>query len=142
MKSTYKHGSNRITEPYEPKQTNRFIVIFPTEFDIAPQVIFKVSPIVMLATNMQVEPIVFYMYDPVSPSTSLAINEGLRQLRTKDDKTIKIVIHSLDPIGNVVEEWILDGEIVLVDFGELNWNVDMQRIIKLEFDVHTAIYNY
>lgn len=142
MNTNFKHGSNGMPEPYEPKQTNRFVVTFPQEFEISPYVIFKVSPIVMIGTTMKADPIVFYMYDAISPSTSLAINEGLRNLRTKDDKTIKITIHSVGPVGDIVEEWVLNGEILLVDFGDLDWNIETNKVIKLEFDIHTAIHNY
>jgi len=142
MNTNLKHGSNGMPEPYEPKQTNRFVVTFPQEFEISPYVIFKVSPIVMIGTTMKSEPIVFYMYDVISPSTSLAINEGLRNLRTKDDKNIKITIHSLGPVGDVVEEWVLDGEISWVDFGELDWDTYTNKVISLKFDVHKAIHNY
>jgi len=142
MNTNLKHGSNGMPEPYEPKHTNRFVVTFPQEFEISPYVIFKVSPIVMIGTTMKSEPIVFYMYDVISPSTSLARNEGLRNLRTKDDKNIKITIHSLGPVGDVVEEWVLDGEISWVDFGELDWDTDTNKVISLKFDVHKAIHNY
>ena len=142
MQTNYKHGSNGMPVPYEPKQTNRFVVIFPDEFEISPYVIFKVSPIIMIGMSMKAEPIVFSMYDAITPSTSAAINEGLRKLRKSDNKTIKIKINSIGPVGDVVEEWILDGCITHVDFGNYDWNVDEKRIITLEFDVQQAIHNY
>jgi len=142
MKDTHGLGSNGMFVAYEPKTENRFIVTFPKEFDITPTVIFKVSPIIVNGSYTKTQPVVFSMYDPVTPSTSQSINEGLRYLRGQDDKTLEIKIQSLGPVGDVVEEWLLYGVIELVDFGVYDWNSNKTKVITLEFDVHKAIHNY
>ena len=142
MKNNYEYITNGMPVPFEPKQTNRFTVLFPEEFEINPSTIFKVSPIIMDGGSMKVDPITFYMYDPISPSTSQAINEGLRYQRTRDDRTIQVKLNSVGPVGDIVEEWVLYGTVESVNFGEFDWSEDTHKVIQLKFNVRKAIHNY
>ena len=68
--------------------------------------------------------------------------DGLRVLRTQDSQIIDVVIQIMDPVGTVVEEWVVTGEINSIDFGKLDWKSDEALMINVYFDVHHAILNY
>jgi hypothetical protein len=82
------------------------------------------------------------MYDPISPSTSQSIMYGLRELRKKDSQQIKVNIKLLGPVGDIVEEWDVIGEIDYIDFGHLDWSSGETLNIKVAMKVHYAILQY
>ena len=136
-----KQYDNPITT-YEPKYSSRFTVEFPAIIPIPNTVVKAMTPIKMLPSMKVTTPIVFELYDPVNPSTSFTINDGLRKLRKRDNDEIIIKVKSLGPPGDIVEMWNLTGYIKEIDFGTYNWDLNEPRIIKLTFTVHTAIHEY
>lgn len=95
-------------KPFEPKKENRFYVKFQESFNILSHVIKETKrPSFTKTTNNVIiwDDFIFKMYDPITPSTSQALMEGIRELRTKDSHIIKVKIQGLDPIGGVIEEW-------------------------------------
>ena len=48
----------------------------------------------------------------------------------------------LGPVGDVVEEWLIEGEVINADFGELNYENDILTEIKLEIKPSKVILLY
>ena len=85
---------------------------------------------------------VFRMYDFVSPSTSQVIQTGLQELKKMNDQRIEITMNLLGPVGDVVSEWIIIGELASVDYGKLNWESDEPLIVSLHFKIKSVTLNY
>ena len=91
------------------------------------------------------------LYDPVTPSGAQAVMEwgrlshesvtgrdGYSDFYKKD-----IHIHTLGPVGDVVEEWILKGAYVSqANFGEMDWATDTPVEISLTIRMDYVILNY
>lgn len=126
----------------EPKKENRYQVSFSEPFEI-PQYAIKPTnrPSFNKTKNGVIvwDDMVFSMYDIIHPSTSAAIMEGIRELRKRDSYEMKITIEGLDPVGGIVERWIVTGEISRVDFGTLDWASDDPVTIKVYFKVRYAV---
>lgn len=129
---------------FEPKTENRFVAKFPKPFNIPSFVIhnakrpsFSNKKGTIVWNNM-----VFLMYDPIAPSTSQAIMEGIRELRKMDSYTLNITIQGMGPVGEVVEDWLVVGEIESIDFGTLDWKSTEPLTIALYLDVHHCILNF
>jgi hypothetical protein len=131
-------------EQFEPKKSNRFHVKFGDPFNIPIYVIKEVQrPSFKMANcGIRWDDMVFTMYDPISPSTSQSIMYGLRELRKKDSQQIKVNIKLLGPVGDIVEEWDVIGEIDYIDFGHLDWSSGETLNIKVAMKVHHAILQY
>jgi hypothetical protein len=133
-----------MADTFEPKKENRFIVKFGKPFFIPEYVINQTARPSFKKTNsgMKWDNMVFTMYDPITPSTSQSLMDGLRVLRTHDSQIIDVVIQIMDPVGTIVEEWKVTGEINSIDFGKLYWKSDEALMINVYFDVHYAVLNY
>lgn len=69
--------------------------------------------------SMQVEPLHFEFYDPITPSGSQQIYNWVENQSKKRDGKLMM----LDPLGAIVEEWDLMGlELIYADFGNLNYD--------------------
>jgi hypothetical protein len=130
--------------PFEPKKNNKFNVTFGEPFNIPTNVIkeFQRPSPKLTKTGIKWDDMVFTMYDPISPSTSQSIMDGLRELRKKDNPQIKVNIKLLGPIGDIVEEWDVIGEIDYIDFGHLDWSSGEQLNIKVAMKVQYAVLQY
>jgi hypothetical protein len=139
-----KNKSNPLPNSYEPKMENRFIVVFPEYFYIPSYVIHNTTrPSCSVRRDMiSWNNITFDMYDPVCPSTSQAIINGLSNLKKLDSYKLKILIQELGPVGDKVAEWELTGEISYIDFGSLNWESDEPVKITLDFKIEDCKLNY
>jgi hypothetical protein len=136
---------NKFFEPFEPKKENRFLVKFPEPFKIPQYVIHKANRPSFSITEYGTiiwKNITFSLYDPISPSTSGAIMEGLKELRKKDSQKLTIEIEILDPTGNVVESWNIHGNIDNINFGILDWSKGEPLYITIEFKVEYAQLNF
>lgn len=129
---------------FEPKNSNRFYVKFGDPFNIPIYVIKEVQrPSFKMANcGIQWNDMIFTMYDPITPSTSQAIFEGLRKLRMQDSQQIKINLKLLGPIGDSIELWDIVGTIDYIDFGYLDWNSGDPLNIKVNIKVLHAILQY
>jgi hypothetical protein len=133
-----------MVDIFEPKKENRFIVKFGKPFSISESVINQTKRPSFKKSNsgMKWDNMVFSMYDPITPSTSQSLMDGLRVLRTQDSQIIDVFIQIMDPIGEIIEEWKVTGEINSIDFGKLDWKSDEALMINVYFDVHYAVLNY
>jgi len=136
---TYTHFDS-----YEPKMENRFIVVFPEYFYIPSYVIHNTTrPSCSVRRDMiSWNNITFDMYDPVGPSTSQAIMNGLSNLKKLDSYKLEILIQELGPVGDKVAEWKLIGEITYIDFGTLNWKSYEPVKITMGFKIEDCKLNY
>lgn len=137
--------NNEKFKAYEPKVVNRFLVEFQSPLNIPTYVVKGATRPKLLTTNnngFTWEEMIFSMYDPITPSTTQALMEGLKELRTLDDQTIEVKLSMVSPVGDKVEEWLIKGTINKVDFGTLDWNGDEPLIIKLYLNVSYCVLLY
>ena len=130
--------------PFEPKVENRFIVKIGKPFNIPPYVISSAKrPSFTKANNgIKWDDMVFTMYDPITPSTSQTIMEGLKKLENQESQSIEITIQVMGPVGDAVEEWKIIGEIDSIDFGRLDWKSDETLMIELYLKTQYVTLNY
>ena len=91
------------------------------------------------------------LYDPVTPSGAQAVMEWVRLSHESvtgrdgysDFYKKDIRIHTLGPVGDVVEEWILKGAFCTnADFGDMDWTSETPANISLTISMDYAILNY
>jgi hypothetical protein len=158
------NSSEMFFQAYEPKLTHRFIL----EVDGIPSFMIKSADkpkinsetVVLDHINIKRkvrgksdwQDISVTLYDPISPSGAQAVMEWVRLSHESvtgrngysDFYKKDIRFHTLGPVGDVVEEWILKGAfIVNADFGAGNWSdanspVEIQTTIAMDY----AILNY
>jgi hypothetical protein len=132
-----------FTTAFEPKQTNRFILLV----DGFPSYIIKgVSAVGLAQEVVTLNHINIYrkvkgrttwndltmtLYDPITPSGAQAVMEWVRLHHEsvtgrngysdfyKKDLTINI----LGPVGDIVSEWVIKGALITsAEFGEYTWD--------------------
>ena len=93
----------------------------------------------------------FDLYDPVTPSGAQAVMEWVRLSHESvtgrdgysDFYKKDIHIHTLGPVGDVVEEWILKGAFVSnANFGDMDWATAEATTISITMNMDYAILNY
>ena len=91
------------------------------------------------------------LYDPVTPSGAQAVMEWVRLSHEavtgrdgySDFYKKDLHIHTLGPVGDVVEEWILKGAYVQsANFGSMDWTTDTPVNISINIVMDYAILNY
>ena len=91
------------------------------------------------------------LYDPVTPSGAQAVMEWVRLSHESvtgrdgysDFYKKDIHIHTLGPVGDVVEEWILKGAFVSnANFGDMDWATAEATTISIIMNMDYAILNY
>jgi hypothetical protein len=136
----------KMPVPYEPKKQNRFIVRFPSSLGInewfvttaaRPKITIGEVEIPFLNTSTYVagrfnwESIDVTFKDPIGPSASQALIEWVRlhaesvtgRMGYAAGYKKDIELEMLDPVGVVVEKWILQGTFLTnVDFGSLDYS--------------------
>ena len=148
---------------FEPKQQNRFLM----DIEGVPAYLIKqvarptvsFNEVVLDHINVKRklkgkanwEPISCQLYDPVTPSGAQAVMEWVRLSHESvtgrdgysDFYKKDIRIHTLGPVGDVVEEWILKGAFVTnAAFGDMDWTSDAPANITLTMSMDYAILNY
>lgn len=128
-------------KPFESKTESRFVVNFPEPFKIPQYVVHKASRPSFYTTESGMiiwNSIDFVLYDPISPSTSASIMEGIKELRKRDSQKLIIGIEILSPVGDIVESWDIHGKISSIDFGVLDWKNKNPLNITIDFNVDYA----
>jgi len=150
--------------PFEPKQSNRFIV----SIDGVPAYLVKgVSAISMTQTAVALNhiniqryvkgktvwgPITFTMYESITPSGAQAIMEWVRlgheSVTGRDGYSDfykkDITFNSVGPVGDYVSEWVIKGAVITsVNFGDYNWDDDGTVVnISVEVQPDYCVLNY
>lgn len=136
----------KMPVPYEPKKQNRFILRFPSSLGInewyvisskRPKITIGSVEIPFLNTSTFVagrfnwETIDVTFKDPIGPSATQALMEWVRlhaesvtgRMGYAAGYKKDIELEMLDPIGVVIEKWILQGTFLTdVDFGTLDYS--------------------
>lgn len=134
---------NNVRIPYEPKKSNRFQIRFPQSFNLHEWVCFETSRPKLNITSKSLtwENLVIKMYDPIAPSTTQALMDLVQKDKIADKFDLNFEM--LDPIGEVVEQWVLiDCEFLSVDFGELSHNQDEMVICTLVIKIGKVVLQF
>lgn len=133
--------------PYEPKRQNRWVVTFPSEFGIQSWVATSTQRPNITITDGQLsfDNISIVLRDPIGPSTTQAlwnlivgvtditpdagtnregIEKSIKNSLSKFKKGFEYMLELLDPTGVTVEKWLIEGKILRMDFGPLNYETD------------------
>jgi len=150
--------------PFEPKQSNRFIV----SIDGVPGYLVKgVSAISMTQTAVALNhiniqryvkgktvwgPITFTMYESITPSGAQAVMEWVRlgheSVTGRDGYSDfykkDITFNAVGPVGDYVSEWVIKGAVITsVNFGDYSWEDDGALVnITVEVQPDYCVLNY
>lgn len=127
IKSIYHDdGKSKLSPLYEPKMNNRWYVRFSKKLFIPEWVVESVTrPSYPFNVGGK---IYLSLRDPIAPSTSKCLADFL-----KDPKPFKLKIQMVDPLGEVVEQWVLKGcVIVSVDWSPLDYTSKDATLIHVE----------
>lgn len=150
--------------PFEPKQTNRFILYM----DGIPAYLIKgVSAVSLTQTAVAINhinvqryvkgktiwnTITFTMYESITPSASQAVMEWVRlgheSVTGRDGYSDfykkNIVFNAIGPVGDIISEWRIMGALITsVNFGDYNWDDDGTPVnITVEVQPDYCILNY
>lgn len=137
--------NTELPTPYEPKTQNRWVVTFPTEFGINSYMLSSTQrPNITISHdgNISYDVMTIVLRDPIGPSTTQAIWDvliGITDMtfeagtnREEIEKSVKTslskfkdgfeyVLELLDPIGITIEKWLINGKIINVNFGPLDY---------------------
>ena len=150
--------------PFEPKQTNRFILYLE---GVPAYLIKGVGAVSLTQTAVAINhinvqryvkgktiwnTIQFTMYESITPSAAQAVMEWVRlgheSVTGRDGysdfykKDIKFNV--LGPVGDVVSEWVIKGALITeVNFGDYNWDDDGTPVnITVTVQPDYCILNY
>jgi hypothetical protein len=150
--------------PYEPKKQNRFILRFPSPLGIQewfvksasrPSMTINEVEIPFLNTSTYVagrfnwESIDVTFRDPIGPSAMQALMEWIRlhaesvtgRMGYASGYKKNLELELLDPIGVVVEKWILEGAFLTkIDGGSLDYSADDIAEISVTVRFDRAIH--
>jgi hypothetical protein len=125
----------KMPEPYQPKLNNRWLVKFPEPFNIPQWCFSKASRPSLDVKKGKWKNMTFLFRDPIFNSIPKIIMNGLGGLTNTNTKLLGITIEMLDPTGVVVEKWVVDGKIINVDFGNLDYSEGKLCEIGMEIKV-------
>jgi len=129
--------------PFEPKLQNRFILTidgvpsYTVKASGRPQIQFEEIELRHMNTSRYIagkgtwQPLDVVLYDPIVPSAAQAVMEWVRLSHESvtgrdgysDFYKKDIVINTLGPVGDKVEEWQLKGAFIqTANFGELSFD--------------------
>ena len=148
---------------FEPKQQNRFLMdiegvpAYLIKQVARPTVSFNEVVLDHINVKRKIkgkanwDNITCDLYDPVTPSGAQAVMEWVRLSHESvtgrdgysDFYKKDIRIHTLGPVGDVVEEWILKGCYVQnANFGDMDWTSEAPANINITMVMDYAILNY
>ena len=150
----------------EPKRQNRFVLEFPAGLDIESwqvqtagkpkMTINKVEMPYMNTTDYVAgkyawDALTITFIDCITPSSSQSIMEWVRQhaesatgrmgYATQYKK--ELILKSLDPAGNEVDKWVLEGCMIeSVDFGDNDYGADDLSMVTITVQPSRCILEY
>ena len=155
--------SHMMFTAFEPKLQNRFLMdiegipAYLIKKISRPNITFNEVVLDHINTKRKLkgkanwEPITCDLYDPVTPSGAQAVMEWVRLSHESvtgrdgysDFYKKEIRIHTLGPVGDVVEEWILKGAYCqAATFGDMDWTSDTPTELSMTIEMDYAILNY
>ena len=160
---TIKATNEMMFTAFEPKMQNRFVMYidgipaFLVKKVGRPNVQFGDITLDHINVKRKIkgkadwQDITAELYDPVTPSGAQAVMEWVRLSHESvtgrdgysDFYKKDIHIHTLGPVGDVVEEWILKGAFVSnANFGDMDWGTAEATTISITMNMDYAILNY
>ena len=148
---------------FEPKQQNRFLMdiegvpAYLIKKVARPSVTFgevildHINVKRKLKGKANWDNVTLDLYDPVTPSGAQAVMEWVRLSHESvtgrdgysDFYKKDIIIKTLGPVGDIVEEWKLKGAFVSnANFGDMSWDSDTPVNISITMVMDYAILNY
>jgi len=127
---------------FEPKVQNRFIMYiadipaYMVFMANRPHIVFEKITLDHINLKRQLQgkgewqDITLTLYDPIVPSAAQAVMEWVRlghesltgRRGYADFYKKDLTLNMLGPVGDVVEQWIIKGALIVdADFGEVNW---------------------
>lgn len=117
---------------FEPKKSNRFILRWIEPFNIPDWVSRSIKNIGYTSGEWDV--IQIELYDPIVPSTSIALIAGIEESKKNSKEIVHLQLQQLGPVGDVTETWDITGLIMNIDFGNLDWEADEEiKTITVKF---------
>lgn len=150
----------------EPKRKNRWYIEFPVDLDIAewavqtagrPKMEVGETEIDFMNTKTYIagkaiwQPIDIEFIDVIGPSTGQKIMDWIRQCIEFSTGRMgyavsykkNLVLKMLDPAGQTVEKWTLEGAFITnADFGDLDMADDGLATIRVTIRFDRAIMNF
>ena len=117
-----------IITGYEPMSNNRFVIKFDDKFNINPCEITSCSRPKYELNVGWCDMIITIVCIVISPTTKYLLNYCNEKNEIHD---IAFSIDMLDPTGISVESWLVNGNIKLIDFGDLDYGVSDMTKIKI-----------
>ena len=108
-----------VSSSFEPKRKNRFVVEFPESFKLAPYFVQEVQRPKYIVDKGWSNIVIKFVDTVTQP-----ISEGFFDLIQNKlvENSFEIVIKLLDPVGDVIEKWIIGNcKIILLDFGDISY---------------------
>jgi hypothetical protein len=129
-----------VFDNFEPKRSNRFTVNIGEPFEI-PSYLFNKAELPQYDNGNWTD-LKLRSFDPIAPSVSQLIHEGLRKLRTRDNQEFSTKIDILSPVGDIVSQWVIKGHISCIDFGD--WSCTNSDIVQINITIKptSVILNY
>ena len=148
---------------FEPKVTNRFVFYvdgipsYLIRKAARPKIVNNETEIKHINNSRYIkgrsawDAITVELYDPIVPSGAQAVMEWVRLHHESvtgrdgysDFYKKEIRIHTLGPVGDIVEEWILKGAYCQnANFGDMDWTSDTPANISMTIVMDYAILNY
>lgn len=118
-------GSKNAFKSFEPKVQNRFILKFKDNFtELSPWTVKETQrPSYNRDAPSKWNDITIVFYDPISPSNTQIIVDNIRTFEGQNKPIpVNYTLQMLGPIGDVVEEWNISGELMDANFGELKYD--------------------
>ena len=111
--------------PLEIKRNNRFLLIFPEEFEIPSYLVQKISNPIFNGAEWGEIKIEFI--DPIGPSTTKSLIKMLSILQKETLKKASILfefqIQMLDPANDITEAWAFSvKQMPKIDLGKLDYS--------------------
>lgn len=129
--------------PFEPMRQNRFLITFPENFGIPPSYLVRSASRLSCSINngvMRWDDMEIKFADPINPSIQHIFFDMIRDHTIVNVMDIKIQM--LDPVGSIVSEWVVNGFISEVNFGEVDYSNDSITEVGITIVVNHAILNY
>ena len=149
--------------PFEPKLQNRFIMQIDginayliksmnrPSLESDEVVLEHLNVTRYVKGKSRWQPLDIMLYDPIVPSAAQQVIEWIRLHHESvtgrdgysDFYKKNIRIHTLGPVGDVVEEWILKGAYCQnANFGDMDWTSETPANISMTIVMDYAILNF
>lgn len=129
--------------PFEPMRQNRFLITFPENLGLPPSYLVRSASRPSCSINNGVirwHDMEIKFVDPINPSVQQIFVDMIRNHDITNVMDIKIQM--LDPVGSIVSEWVVNGFISEVNFGEVDYCSDSITEVGITIVVNHAILNY